>query len=259
MLNARGFISFLLAGLAIMAGVHSPARATVTAPCLSAAVTTNFSPINGGTSTYCQTGFGWSDTWFPTAQPPSYDAHLDVLSGDNAPSLSYTVNGTPVGTGNFGNFLSPFLDGGNLNSQNIGGGATFGSDIPAGTLTGSGSSTVNVGQVQVGITTTVNPSNSVTEMFTFTNTSTTDAVTGADIRRLLQLPPGWQQRSNGSVLRCHYLQLNHWDGDDGWASRRRLQPGRGAWHDSRLSAPQHVGHRERRKRDLLPHPHNLHV
>jgi hypothetical protein len=167
----------LVSGLGALAGFHSPAWGAVTTPCLSGVVTTNMSPINGGTSTYCQTGFGWTDTWFPTAQPPAYDAHLDVLSGDNAPSLSYIVSGVTVGTGNIFNFLSPFLDGGHLNSQNIGGGATLMADIPTGPLANSGASTINVGQVQIGITTTVKTDNSVTELFHFTNTGTA-TVTG---------------------------------------------------------------------------------
>jgi hypothetical protein len=168
-------ISILLGGLAILIGAQLPADAATVQPCISTAINSsgnNFAPINGGNSTYCQSAFGWSDTWFPTAQPATYDAHLDVLSGDNAPSLHYTVNGTPFGTGNNLNFLSPFLDGGHLNSQTIGGGATIVTNIPAGPLTGSGSSTVMVGQVQVGILTTVHPDNSVTELFTFKNNGT---------------------------------------------------------------------------------------
>jgi hypothetical protein len=166
--------------LAILIGAQLPADAATVQPCISAAINgagNNFAPINGGTSTYCQSAFGWSDTWFPTAQPATYDAHLDVLSGDNAPSLKYTVGGVLVGTGNNLNFLSPFLDGGHLNSQVIGGGATVVADIPAGPLAGSGASAVAVGQVSVGILTTVHPNNSVTELFTFTNNGTS-TVTG---------------------------------------------------------------------------------
>jgi len=91
------------------------------------------------------------------------------------------VNGVKVGTGNIFNFLSPFLDGGHLNSQVIGGGAAIVADIPVGPLPTSGSSTVLVGpagaQVQVGITTTVAQNNVVTEAFTFTNVGTA-TVTG---------------------------------------------------------------------------------
>jgi hypothetical protein len=150
----------------------------VTAPCLSPAVSTNMSPINGGTSTYCVSGSGWTDTWFPTTQPAAYNQHLDVLSGDDAPSLSYTLNGQKVGTGNIFNFLSPFLDGGQLTSQNIGGGATLITDLPVGKLTNSGSSLIQVAEVQIGITTTVHPDNSVTQVFAFTNESPSATVTG---------------------------------------------------------------------------------
>jgi hypothetical protein len=136
------------------------------------------SPIDGGISTYCQTGYGWTDTWFATSQPAAYNAHLDVLSGDDAPGLTYTLNGQPVGTGNIFNFFSPFLDGGHLISQNIGGTTTLLTDLPVGTLTNSGSSTISVAEVQIGITTTVNPDNSVNETFTFTNTSPIATVMG---------------------------------------------------------------------------------
>jgi hypothetical protein len=118
-MKARVFlIAALVSGLYVTAGFQSTAWAVVTAPCgppASSVITTNLSPINGGTSTYCQSGFGWSDAWFPTTQPTAYNGNLDTLSGDNAPSLSYTLN-TPglspqkVGTGNIFNFLSPFLD-----------------------------------------------------------------------------------------------------------------------------------------------------
>jgi hypothetical protein len=186
-MKARVFlIAALVSGLYVTAGFQSTAWAVVTAPCgppASSVITTNLSPINGGTSTYCQSGFGWSDAWFPTTQPTAYNGNLDTLSGDNAPSLSYTLN-TPglspqkVGTGNIFNFLSPFLDGGNLAPQNIGGGATLLTDVPVGKLTNSVSSTVSVAEVTIGITTTVHPDNSVTEAFTFTNASPIATVTG---------------------------------------------------------------------------------
>jgi len=183
-MKARGFViaATLISGLSAAAGFQSPAWAVVTAPCLSPAVTTNMGPINGGnpvtSSTYCVTGYGWTDTWFPTMQPTAYNQHLDVFSGDDAPSLSYTLNGVKVGTGNIFNFLSPFLDGGHLVSQNIGGGATLLTDVPVGKLTNPASSLIQVAEVQIGIKTTVNPDNSVTQVFTFTNTSPSATVTG---------------------------------------------------------------------------------
>jgi hypothetical protein len=108
---------------------------------------------------------------------------VDVLSGDDAPSLSYTLNtpGSPaqkVETGNIFNFLSPFLDGGKLEPQNIGGGATLLTDIPVGKLTNPATSTISVAEAQIGIKTTANSDNSVTQAFTFKNTSPIATVTG---------------------------------------------------------------------------------
>jgi hypothetical protein len=181
-MKARGsaIATMVASGLCAAIGFQSPAWAVVTAPCAppnSSTITTNMGPINGGNSTYCQTAFGWSDAWFPTMQPGAYDGNLDVLSGDNAPSLTYTLNGQKVGTGNIFNFLSPFLDGGTLVPQNIGGGATVLTPLPVGTLPNPASSLLQVGDVTIGVTTTVNPTNSVTEAFKFTNISSA-TVTG---------------------------------------------------------------------------------
>src|SRR5271167_2827144 len=95
-------LTALIGGLALLAGVQSPAEAAVVQPCLTNAAigdavnpAITFLPINGGTQTYCQSAFGWSDTWFATSQPSSYNQGLDVLSGDNAPDLLYkTASGT---------------------------------------------------------------------------------------------------------------------------------------------------------------------
>jgi hypothetical protein len=181
-MKARGsaIATMVASGLCAAIGFQSPAWAVVTAPCApgsTSVITTNMGPINGGNSTYCQTAFGWSDAWFPTKQPNAYDGNLDVLSGDNAPSLTYTLNGQKVGTSNIFNFFSPFLDGGTLNPQNIGGGATVLTPLPVGTLPNPASSLIQVGDVTIGVTTTVHPNNSVTEAFTFTNISSA-TVTG---------------------------------------------------------------------------------
>ena len=142
MIRIRALISVLLGGLGLLAAVA--AQASTVQPCLTAASNgtgspfISFVPIVGPGQTYCQSAFGWSDTWFPTSNPTSYDQHQDVLSGDNAPTLkatyvnaagqtvtlgsgsqTVTINGNPV-TSNSYNLLSPWLDGGKLNSENIG-------------------------------------------------------------------------------------------------------------------------------------------
>jgi hypothetical protein len=183
-MKARVFlIAALVSGLCLTAGFQSPAWAGPTPPCApSTTPTVNLNPINGGNSTYCVTGFGWTDAWFPTTQPTAYNGNLDVLSGDDAPGLSYTLSTSPsqkVGTGNIFSFLSPVLDGGTLNAQNIGGGATLIGDLNPGMMfTNQASSTISVAEVQIGITTTVHPDNSVTQAFTFTNTSPIATVMG---------------------------------------------------------------------------------
>jgi hypothetical protein len=183
-MKARGvaIATTLVSGFCAAVGFHSPAWAGPTPPCgpTGSPLTINMGPINGGSSTYCVSGYGWTDAWFPTTQPTIYNGNLDVLSGDDAPGLSYTLNGHTVptpGTSNIFNFLSPFLDGGTLTAQNIGTTAIL-APFPTGALTNPQSSTVSLAEVQIGITTTVNPDNSVTQTFTFTNESPTATVTG---------------------------------------------------------------------------------
>jgi PEP-CTERM motif len=143
-------------------------------PCLTAASSPGnitVSPILGGGQTYCQSAFGWSDTWFAASQPAVYDQHQDVFSGDNAPSFFYqTATGATVGSGNQYNFISPFLDGGTLNAQNIGSNWQVVSDIVV--TANTATSTVNLpgtgGGVTLTILTTVGTSG-ITEAFTFTN------------------------------------------------------------------------------------------
>jgi len=176
MLRARRFVPILIGGLAAFIGFQSSANATVVQPCVtnasSAGPPTGITvlPINGGGQTYCQSAFGWSDTWFATSQPATYDQHLDVLSGDNAPSLVYTTAAGKVGSGNPQNIISPWLDGGALNSSNIGSNWNVVKDI---SVTGNvGTSEIMLGtptsNLDLQLTTTVG-SKGVTEGFVFTN------------------------------------------------------------------------------------------
>ena len=90
MTRLNAFMSMLLGGLALFVGLQpGGVQASTTQPCISVAINAsnfNFIPVNGGGQTYCQSAFGWSDTWFPTTQPSTYNQHLDALSGDNSPS-----------------------------------------------------------------------------------------------------------------------------------------------------------------------------
>lgn len=176
MARLKALLTMLLGGLVLLTAFQPAALAAVVQPCMSfAANTITFLPINGGNQTYCQSAYGWSDTWFATSQPSSYNQHLDVLSGDNAPSLAYTINNTRIGAGtgiatNPYNFMSPFLDGGTLNAHLIGSNVTVVTDltVPGGGPVGT--SLVALGVLDIGITTTVTPGG-VTEAFTFINTS----------------------------------------------------------------------------------------
>ena len=206
MIRIKALISVLLGGLGLLAALS--AQASIQQPCQTQAANgtgspfITFTPIVGPGQTYCQSAFGWSDTWFPTSNPSSYNQHQDVLSGDNAPTLFYvTPNGTVVGAGsqtvtipgtgavtsNSYNFISPWLDGGKLNSENIGGAWEVLSDI---SVSGNvGTSEICLGCTPktgggfnrdgliVDITTTVTGSE-VTEQFVITND------TGADISAL---------------------------------------------------------------------------
>lgn len=147
-------------------------QAAVVQPCeTAAALAISVLPINGGGQTYCQSAYGWSDTWFAASQPAVYDQHLDVLSGDNAPSFFYkTAAGGIVGSGNQYNFISPYLDGGTLNATLIGSNWTVVNDI---TVVGNvGTSKIQLPGAGQGVTadivTTVGASG-ITEKFTFTN------------------------------------------------------------------------------------------
>jgi len=160
----------------------SAARADVVEPCLTnAAMASNapnnitILPITGGNQTYCQSAFGWSDTWFATSQPSTYAKSLDVLSGDNAPDLSYTYKNSSnqtitVGSGNKYNIISPWLDAGNTNSSLITSTWRVINDITVNKNVGT--STIGLGpagdDLELTITTTVGV-NGVTEKFDFVN------------------------------------------------------------------------------------------
>ncbi|HEX7273281.1 MAG TPA: PEP-CTERM sorting domain-containing protein [Casimicrobiaceae bacterium] len=206
MIRIRALISVLLGGLGLLAAVA--AQANTVQPCVSNASSgsgspfISFLPIVGPGQTYCQSAFGWSDTWFATSNPTSYDQHQDVLSGDNAPTLSYinaqgvlvgagnqtvTIPGTGAVTSNAYNFISPWLDGGKLNSENIGSAWEVLSDINVvgnvGTseiclgCTANPAGGFNKDGLIVDITTTVSGTE-VTEQFVITND------TGAAISQL---------------------------------------------------------------------------
>lgn len=197
MTKFRPLFGVLLGALGLFAASAAQAALLGTVqPCVSAASATtsppsiNLLPINGGGQTYCQSAFGWSDTWFANSQPLTYNQHLDVLSGDNAPTLFYrnanggltypsgtqtvTIGGTPTTSGTYG-FLSPWLDGGKLNAENIGSLWQVVHDI---SVSGNvGTSEIAAGGLVVDITTTVS-AGQVTESFTIHNQ------TGADISQL---------------------------------------------------------------------------
>lgn len=177
-------------------GLRSPVSAAVVQPCSSNAASAprnaiTVKPILGpsaarsGGQTYCQSAYGWTDTWFPTVQPKNFTISLDAFSGDDAPSVSYTSqNGTVVGSGNKYNFIGPWLDGGARTAQFIGTSWTVTSDIAVKDNTATSSLLLPVAGGAAGaglaltITTTV-AKTGVTEKFAFTNN------TGSSIEDLL--------------------------------------------------------------------------
>lgn len=181
MKKATKFASITIGSLAALAVFQSSAQADVVQPCVTNAAAPGANqisvlPINGGGQTYCQSAFGWSDTWFATSQPASYNQHLDVLSGDNAPDLVYfkrAANGERIktGSGNPSNLISPWLDGGTLNSQFIGSNWTVVNDISV--IGNVGTSKITLGGLDLEITTTVG-ANGITEKFKFTNNTQDD-------------------------------------------------------------------------------------
>ena len=109
-------LAFLLTVL-LAAGWDPPAQALGTPPCSTvlAMPAINIIPLTNGSSTYCVSDYGWSDTWFVASAPARYDLRLDVFSGDDAPNLHFGIRGGdpwPVVSG-FG-WISPVIDGGLL-------------------------------------------------------------------------------------------------------------------------------------------------
>jgi hypothetical protein len=177
-----------IGGLALFGGLQGSAWANQTyQPCVTAATATiEFKPILGGNQTYCQSAYGWSDTWFAASQPSSYNQQLDVLSGDNAPSFYYVkADGSIVGSGNDWDLISPYIDGGSLNAQPVPGGTDWviKQDITVNGNTGTsqiflpdaGASPTSNDGVNATITTVVLASG-IYEQFTFTN-NTGEAIT----------------------------------------------------------------------------------
>jgi PEP-CTERM motif len=161
-------------GLAVAMATFA-GSAFATQPCLTNASNPGpnaitFLPISGATQIYCQSAYGWSDTWFATSKPTTYDQHADVLSGDNAPDLYYIDSHGVKHSGNTGtntqNLLSPWIDGGDLNSHFIGSLWTIKSDISVSGNTAT--SAIQLGGLEVDIVTTVLGSG-ITEQFTFIN------------------------------------------------------------------------------------------
>jgi hypothetical protein len=92
--------------------------AAATPPCSSGANHETILPVKNTIQAYCISDYGWSDSWF-FSNPASYDGHKDVLSGDDALFVRYTVGaGNTPGHGN--GFLSPSMDRGTLNPIDIG-------------------------------------------------------------------------------------------------------------------------------------------
>ncbi len=175
MTNASKDLSFVVgvAALSLLAALAAPAaQAAVIQPCLTAAAVAGpnaitVAPIYGGGQIYCQSSYGWSDTWFADSQPATYDQRKDVLSGDNAPDLTYRrPSGALVGSGNPYNFISPWLDGGTLNAVYIGSNWRVINDISV--VGNVGTSKITLGGLDADITTTVLGSG-ITETFVFTN------------------------------------------------------------------------------------------
>ena len=106
-------LSCIAAALLFAAGL----QAAAVQPCSAGANNETILPIKNSVQAYCVSGFGWSDTWF-FSNPGSYDGNKDVLSGDDSPFIRYTVGpGNTAGNGD--GFLSPSLDMGTMNPQNI--------------------------------------------------------------------------------------------------------------------------------------------
>lgn len=217
---SKHLIPAVLGTLAAFAGLNAPAKAAgVVEPCVSnAANSITFLPLDNGMTIYCQSAYGWTDTWFKSSHPSTYSAHLDVFSGDDAPRITWSGMPNP---GNQYSFLSPFLDGGTLNAQPIGSNWQVINDLSVtgeGTPAVTGTSTVALGPAQVNITTHnlpgYNPNNlngldsHVTEGFAITNTGNT-TLTNLEIGDYYNFHP------NGSDLASYQCGTTVFDGSLG--------------------------------------------
>lgn len=186
MMTTRRLFAFAAGVLGLIAACQTPASASVVGPCLSNAAQGNggpaisLLPIKGGGQTYCQSAYGWSDSWFPTSQPSSYNQSLDALSGDNAPGATYSyvdANGATqtVGSGNKYNLISPWLDAGTLDGTYLQNGSNWSvvNDITLNSNGNVGTSELSLNGLDLLITTTVF-GGGLTEAFQFTNNNSYD-------------------------------------------------------------------------------------
>jgi len=155
--------------LLLALAVARPAMSATQQPCETAASSPGpltISPINGTLnngilSTYCQSAYGWSDTWFVKGQPANYSGALDVLSGDDAPGIIGLTNSNPY------KMFTPYLDRGTYNAQNIGTSWTIVNNVAIAGNTAT--STIQLAGIRVKITTTLN--GGFTERLDITNTT----------------------------------------------------------------------------------------
>ena len=176
------FRSALLASAITLAS--APAIAAATAPCSpEAQPSTNVYPISNGSAIFCATAYGWSDTWFSTSTPSGYSNALDVFSGEAAARITWDgMPGVGAQSGMAANsygFLTPSLDMGTLNPQDIGTAWSIVNDLAT---SGNGATAkLALGGVTVGIGTVYTGSAGngvVTETFTISNG------TGGDVKGL---------------------------------------------------------------------------
>lgn len=100
----------LLAILLIVSAISL--RGQVLDPCTPALTDQeNVFPVRNNTIAYCVSDYGWSDTMFSAPIPDFYDPSGDLLSGDNAYNLRYSISGVVV-SGN--GWLTPGMDAGHF-------------------------------------------------------------------------------------------------------------------------------------------------
>lgn len=151
----------------------SEAAAIATPPCTDVPAM-DIIPLSNGVATYCVSDYGWSDAWFVGTAPAIYDPRFDVLSGDDAPNLHWSVGGAPLAASGFG-WISPIMDGGSLlPSMPTGSAWTVVTPVHfiAGSLAVESLVEHPVG-LEMLITTTLDPvGQAITQTFRITNTTT---------------------------------------------------------------------------------------